>query len=343
MAGNPQVLRGETSPSSWIADGYAVALRGLILPATSYFEPAFASANHKYSLMPLNDIAANMFYSSPLVRRLVAGPNSLRHWIKDKRQEKALAMLSVLRARVTDDVVVSVPEFGGTFRMPTSSDVFRRICLDGCYEPALSSIAAKFLAPHRDAIDVGANIGFYSVLLSGKLASGRVLAIEPNPKAYQRLQANLQRNNGADKAITFQGIAGASLRRNTISFPLGMEEYTTVRSPQGEPSEPTKTRVEVDETTIDLLVQKHSLDPAFIKIDVEGYEYEVLQGAVRVIRTSRPVILCELNDEMLRKHGSSSALLLEFFRSNGYRCTDPKFPKLQVGRRPTGDLLAFPE
>lgn len=293
--------------------------------------------------MQLNDIAAKLFYSSPLVRRLVAGPNSLRHWIKNKRQEKALAVLSVLRARVTDDVLVSVPEFGGTFQMPTSSDVFRRICLDGCYEPELSTIAAKFLAPDRDAIDVGANIGFYSVLLSGTLASGRVLAIEPNPKAYQRLQANLKRNNGTDKAITFPGIAGSSVKRNTISFPLGMEEYTTVGPLHGELGESAKTRVDVDETTIDLLVQQNTLDPAFIKIDVEGYEYEVLQGAINTIRASRPVILCELNDDMLRQHGSSTGLLLELLRSHGYKCVDPKFPELQVGTRPKGDLLAFPE
>jgi FkbM family methyltransferase len=293
--------------------------------------------------MGLNEITAKLFYSSPLVRWLAAGPNSLRHWIKNKRQKQALAVLSVLRERLSDDVVVSVPEFGGSFQMPTSSDIFRRICLDGHYEPALSSIAAKFVASDRDAIDVGANIGFYSVLLSGKVASGRVLAIEPHPMAYQRLMANLKRNNAAGKTIMFQGIAGASLQRNTISFPLGMEEYTTVRALQEDIDDPAITRCEVDETTVDALVQEHSLDPAFIKIDVEGYEYEVLQGAVRVIRTSRPVILCELNDDMLRKHGSSSALLLEFFRANGYRCTDPKFPKLQVGRRPTGDLLALPE
>ncbi len=293
--------------------------------------------------MRLNDIAAKLFYSSPLVRWLVAGPNSLRHWIKYNRQKKALAVLSVLRERVADDIVVSVPEFGGSFQMPTSSDIFRRICLDGYYEPALSSIAAELVASDRDVIDVGANIGFYSVVLSRKLASGRVLAIEPHPIAYKRLRANLKRNNAAGKTILFQGIAGSSLQRNTISFPLGMEEYTTVLPLQAAPDNPRMAQADVDETTIDSLVQEHSLDPAFIKIDVEGYEHEVLQGAVNVLRTSRPVILCELNEEMLRKHGSSTDLVLAFLRSNGYRCTDPQFPQLQVGRRPTGDVLAFPE
>jgi hypothetical protein len=57
---------------------------------------------------------------------------------------------------------------------------------------------------------------------------------------------------------------------------------------------------------------------SFLKIDVEGFELEVLRGAERTLMEMRPTVLCEFNDIVLRDAGSSSGQLLEAFERVGY-------------------------
>lgn len=293
--------------------------------------------------MELPHIITKYFYSSPLFRMISYGPNAVRNIIKNLSQKRARSVVSFIQKNVEEDIVVSVGEFQGRFQMPASSDLFRRLCMNGHYEPILSILAMKHTSSERDAIDVGANIGFYTVLLSKSITMGKVLAIEPNEIAHKRLLQNIARNHCTDRVITFDGMAGSKEEAKTIYFLEGMEEYTSVVAPNDQLTDSAITCRQVKQTTIDTLVARYSLDPAFIKVDVEGYEFEVLTGALQTIRRSRPVILCELNDEMLRKHGSSASAIVELLRSNGYRTVDPVFPSLEPGIRPRGDVLALPQ
>ena len=81
------------------------------------------------------------------------------------------------------DPVMHVAEFNGIFELDPRSDLFRRLVQFGKYEPELVNYCNYFAAPDRDVIDIGANIGFYSVLLAKTRKATRVLAIEPTPRA----------------------------------------------------------------------------------------------------------------------------------------------------------------
>jgi hypothetical protein len=77
--------------------------------------------------------------------------------------------------------------------------------------------------------------------------------------------------------------------------------------------------VEVKGDTIDNLVRDFKLKPGFIKIDVEGGEYLVLQGAVSTIQNHHPVIVLECNDLLLSSCGTTSRIVLDFLEGFHYR------------------------
>jgi hypothetical protein len=76
--------------------------------------------------------------------------------------------------------------------------------------------------------------------------------------------------------------------------------------------------LDVQTWSLDELVDGVEGQLAFVKIDVEGHEPQVLEGADRTLREMKPLVLCEFNDILLRDAGSSSEQLLELFRQRGY-------------------------
>src|SRR3546814_9162768 len=90
--------------------------------------------------------------------------------------------------------------------MSPKSHLFRRLFINGEYEPELAKLFLKYLDPSRDVIDIGANIGFFSVLAGRRLSTGRVLSVEPTDAAFARLSRNVQLNGVSDRAILHQGL-----------------------------------------------------------------------------------------------------------------------------------------
>src|SRR3546814_11047585 len=123
-----------------------------------------------------------------------------------------------------------------------SSDLlFRRLFINGEYEPELAKLFLKYLDPSRDVIDIGANIGFFSVLAGRRLSTGRVLSVEPTDAAFARLSRNVQLNGVSDRAILHQGLISDPHGTNEIHVITGMEEYSSIGALH--PAAPPKTVV----------------------------------------------------------------------------------------------------
>jgi FkbM family methyltransferase len=204
-------------------------------------------------------------------------------------------------------------------------------------------VCREYADPARDAIDVGANIGFYSVLLADHLRDRRVLAIEPTPAALQRLRRNLSMNGCDEKVLVFAGAAGAVNGTVSISTVPGREEYSTA----GTLAHPSVSgavvkTLQIAAQTVDSLVVQHALDPGFIKIDVEGMEHVVIAGMRSTMEKFKPVILAELSDPLLKRNGSSARQVLQQISALGYSVSDPLFPSMSAGARSYGDVLCVP-
>lgn len=249
-----------------------------------------------------------------------------------------------LESLLAEDPVVRVPSFEGTYSMDARSDVFKIILGIQDYEPELAQCCLDHLDPQRDALDIGANVGLYTGLMANHVADGRrVLAVEPTANALRHLHANLDRNGIQDRVVVFEGVVTDHDGTSAVHTIEGNEEYSTIgRMAHPFAAGAAVTSVEVEAATLDTLVERFSLDPGFVKVDVEGAEASVFAGASHLLSHARPIVLSELSDFMLRQNGSSAASVVEMFERYDYRVIDPLEPDQPVGQKRFGDILCIP-
>lgn len=217
------------------------------------------------------------------------------------------------------NVVVDVHDFGGIFELDARSHLFRRIMLNGSFEPESAAAVVRHLRRSGDCLDVGANSGFFSVLFSRLIdPDRRILALEPTAAALRFLRANLERNGAAERTIVFEGAAGDTTGHLELEVIIGKEEYSSVKVAHPSVNQSEKNRTTVAMETIDNLVVEHGLQPSFIKIDIEGSEMRALAGAKDTLNRYRPDLLLEFAPALLKAAGSSGDELLEFLRLHQY-------------------------
>jgi FkbM family methyltransferase len=147
----------------------------------------------------------------------------------------------------------------------------------------------RFLVdPKRNAVDAGANKGAYTYFLA-RLAR-RVFAFEPNPKMFKILRRSMAKNVTASPAALSDRPGSAVLRiprtrRGGYSNQGGSLSSAKISEDYGSVTVETKRLDDVDLG-----------DVGFIKIDVEGFEQEVIDGAAATIRRCRPTMLIELEE-----------------------------------------------
>lgn len=269
----------------------------------------------------------------------------VRRMIVTRRQAKLRSLLDNLEKYLVEDPIVHLDEFGGDFSIDPKSDLFKRYMILGCYEPRLANLCREFVDINKDVIDVGANIGFFSVLF-GNLVSekNRVLAIEPTSLAIKRLEANLKRNGVEDKITVFKGVASKEEGLVTICTVAGKEEYSSIGNMAHPSIEKVTGKVEevVKSSTVDKLIEKFSMTPGFVKVDVEGVEHLVFQGMEKCLSKHRPIVLSELSDYLLRRNGSSAQEVVSMFEGYDYLVIDPVAPNVRVGSKEFGDMLCIP-
>lgn len=165
-------------------------------------------------------------------------------------------------------------------------------------------------------LDIGANIGYYSLLASKRIGSeGRVYAFEAAPETFKKLADNIQRNAMANVYAYNLAVTNS---RGTIDLHIADTRNTGMSSIAAFADESGVT-VTVSCDTIDNFATDHSLGRIDrIKIDVEGAEMMVLRGMEQTLRKYLPVIHIELIDSRLRYAGSSLTELWNFLISLGY-------------------------
>lgn len=171
-------------------------------------------------------------------------------------------------------------------------------------------------------IDVGASIGALTAQFCHLVGEeGCVWAIEPAPYNVSRIE-QLQALNHLKHLKIIAGALGPFDGTATLQLPReGESGFASLTKSWG-----MGDAIEVPMWTLDGLIQETDRPLAFLKIDVEGYEPQVLRGAEVTLRERKPLVLCEFNDILLRDAGSSSRELLEMFGERGYVPVTPPPP-----------------
>jgi FkbM family methyltransferase len=199
-------------------------------------------------------------------------------------------------------------------------ELCRSLFVTGYYEPNEFAYLSGILKPGMIFIDAGAYLGLYSLFASTLVGEeGTVLAVEPSRRDFQRLKENAELNKRKNIRLLPIGLSNDSSDRDLLvadethsgQNTLGGFAYPGVK-------EDGRLRVRVER--LDDVVQKEGFKQVdIIKMDTEGHELFVLQGARETIARFKPLLLVELVDRSLSLQGCSADQVWDFLTRMGYQ------------------------
>lgn len=161
---------------------------------------------------------------------------------------------------------------------------------DGVYEEHLMRLFPRVVSPGAVVVDAGAHIGVHTVLLAHLASSGRVYAFEPAAQSHRFLVDNVERN-GLTNVVATHVALGDSPGTTTLSFDPRWPAGAFVAEHFSEHETESVERVRLDDW-----LEEHGVERVdVIKLDVEGSELRVLDGAQRTLERTRPRLVVECN------------------------------------------------
>ncbi len=219
-------------------------------------------------------------------------PDEMLHWKTtgaeiDDVTNALLASYEFEQKRLNQQrVLVNVDKFK-IYAMKSDAEVGRGIIQSKIYEPHVTNILTEVLNPGNVFLDLGANIGYYSLLAASIVqASGKVISFEPNIQNLQLFYASILENK----------------LKNIVVYPFAASDHARIMKltsfgSNGFLEEPQSSlmnaqflqSIRVDE----LLQNEESID--VVKMDIEGYEPLALKGMGQIIKKHKPMILTEFS------------------------------------------------
>ncbi len=189
----------------------------------------------------------------------------------------------------------------------------------GLYEEGCVKAFTRLLRPGMSVIDIGANYGMYTIIAADAVGpSGRVLAVEPQTDLAELVSDNVALN-GLDNVAVAVCALGTESGSGTLYQPSRSNDgQATLALSDGEKSFGSAS---VPIRTLSELAADHGVAAVYgMKMDVEGGELRVLEGAASLFDESPPeFVLFECIDSHLKRFGDSAPALLDFFLNRGYR------------------------
>ncbi|MAX24565.1 MAG: hypothetical protein CMJ19_08675 [Phycisphaeraceae bacterium] len=181
--------------------------------------------------------------------------------------------------------------------------------IKGHDEPAMLNVMKEHVQPGSCVIDIGSHIGVETLMLCQWVGEqGKVISVEPDPVNFQALQTNIQINNITNAQL--QPIA-LSDQSGKLHFIHGQGVLCRLVDDPNDPTIGPQQLITVDVLTLDELYAEGNEKIDFLKIDVEDYEVQVLNGATRFLAQQHPALIVELHSyqsamgcsEVLQKAG----------------------------------------
>ncbi|NQU21290.1 MAG: FkbM family methyltransferase [Candidatus Nealsonbacteria bacterium] len=216
-----------------------------------------------------------------------------------------------------------------TVCLDPKDEMITQVILDrGCYEPESSAMIREILKPGDTFIDVGANIGWFTLMASRIVGrEGRVIAFEPAPESFEYLRRNVEVN----------GCKNTIIEQKALSNKRGKLELRIHETNKGGHSILTSAErpdsIEVDAISLDEYLEGVEGNLTLVKIDTEGAEGIILQGMQKTLRSQpRMAIIMEFQPTSILRTGVNPTAMLCDLLGMGY--------EIQVIDVPSGDLVS---
>jgi len=186
----------------------------------------------------------------------------------------------------------------------------------GDYEPFEREILFHIVAPGMTVFDIGANTGWYALLIGKKIPECRIFAFEPLPATFGKLRQNIVLNGLANVKAFNYGLSDKD-EEKTFYFSPEISGAASGADILGRKSVRTETcRVR----RLDDVRRENAVCVDFIKCDVEGAELFVFQGGMDCFREDKPIVFCEMLRKWSAKFNYHPNQIINMFRQLGYQC-----------------------
>lgn len=251
----------------------------------------------------------------------VRGRTNLAWWLKRQRERRA-PLEGVFEIRLR----------GRTYMLPRGSSMAWAVAFTGRWDDALVAYASQFLESAAIGIDVGASLGLWTVPLAqaAQRRGAEIWAFEPHPANVRWLEGNLARNRLQHHTQVHPCALGsqAGSLELVAEEPAGGNAAVAVTPSKG---------AEVPVARLDDIPRSRPM--SFIKLDVEGFELEVLRGARQILESDRPTILGEFDRTWLHRRGEDLPGALKDLSGLGYRIFALEQRRSRFWRAPDRVLL----
>jgi len=208
----------------------------------------------------------------------------------------------------------------------------RHVFVEGIYEPDCTNLFVSLLRQDDCVLDVGANIGYFTLLASSLVGpGGQVHAFEASPQIMQLLDKNVEVNHVNNVVSYNEAVLD---RAGFVEFYTGPEENLGLSSIQNI-GYVSAIKTQVPCINIDYMM---SALPAvkLVKIDVEGAEFMVLNGMLELIERDKPYIILEFTDTLLRQMKCDAVTLFNFLTKYNYSLYEIRGNGIRIIDTPPG-------
>jgi FkbM family methyltransferase len=208
---------------------------------------------------------------------------------------------------------------GLKLRLYLGNDLSKCIYVGGAFEPNEFAFLGELLRPGMTFVDVGANDGVYTLFAARRVSpGGRVVAFEPSGREYDRLVANISLNR-LDNVEALRAAVSDRDGEGTIAVAgYGHEGLNTLGHAVANEQVETIGHERVELVRLDSVLSARLSRLDVLKIDAEGAELQVLEGAQETLERFRPVMQLEVQEAALARQGASRDSLVELVTRAGY-------------------------
>jgi FkbM family methyltransferase len=189
------------------------------------------------------------------------------------------------------------------------------------FERLQRGLLDRLVQPGAAVIDVGANVGFYTCLFAQRVGpNGSVAAIEPTPETFRRLLENVRANGLAERVQCLQvAVADRPGTCDLHLFPEGDDVFNSLTCKTVHGRKSTGKTVPVKTVTLDQLVAPvDESQDVFVKVDVEGFEHEVLAGGRAALAREKLSLMVEISGRARRSDGKHPAEAVAMVQKYGF-------------------------
>ena len=222
--------------------------------------------------------------------------------------------------KIPDEIVYVKNKYGTEYKLDPSDHVMKQIYQRGVYENNTLRHLLKLAKPTDTFVDVGANIGAYSLAMSKHLTEGRVIAFEPNPKALEFLEENIKINKLTNIMVNKVGLSDK--KETAILYSTSLATASINKHQE------TGKQETIELLTLDSFCEENKIEKIdLLKIDVEGHEFKCLEGAKEIFKKSKNMILVMEIDDNCLNVGITKNELFKYVTDLGFRGFVPRgFP-----------------